>query len=371
MFTLQQIADALGRPVLGDGSLRLARAAEPDAAGPDDLALAMQPSYAEALEAGRARAAILWEGADWRALGLAGAVTVPRARLAMAGITRALDPGPEVAPGVHPSAVVDPSAVLGADVRVGPLAVIGPRARIGARTVLDAHVSVGADAVLGEDCLLHAGVRLGSRVRLGDRVICQMGAAIGGDGFSFVTPEESQVEAARKTLGADAGARPQAWTRIHSLGSVTIGDDVEIGANACIDKGTVADTRIGRGTKIDDLVMVGHNNVVGEDCLFCSQVGVAGGCTIGDRVVLAGKVGVNDNIAVGSDVVAGGAAKLFTRVAAGSVVLGNPAVKMETQMQIQKAVRRLPRMAAQLAELRETVAKLVQGRGHDDDRDAS
>jgi UDP-3-O-[3-hydroxymyristoyl] glucosamine N-acyltransferase len=258
---------------------------------------------------------------------------------------------------------VDPSAELGAGVRVGPLAVIGPRARVGAGTLIDAHVSIGADALLGEACVLHAGARLGPRVRLGDRVILQMGAAIGGDGFSFVTPEESQVERARRSLGSDAQAARQSWTRIHSLGSVVLGDDVEVGANSCIDRGTVADTRIGRGTKIDDLVMIGHNNLVGEDCLFCSQVGVAGGARIGDRVVLAGKVGVNDNITVGDDVVAGGAAKLFTRVASGSVVLGNPAVKMETQMQIQKAVRRLPRLAAQVAELREAVARLTGGGG--------
>lgn len=365
MFTLQDIADALGRPVEGDGSLRLRRAAEPGAAGPDDLALAMSPAYGEALTSGVARAAILWEGADWRGMGLEGAVTVPRARLAMAAITRALDPGPEQAPGVHPSAVVDPTAELAADVSVGPLVVIGPRARIGAGTRLMAHVSLGADATLGRDVLLHPGVRIGSRVTLGDRVVCQPGAAIGGDGFSFVTPEESGVEKARRNLGATGDVARQSWTRIHSLGSVTLGDDVEVGANSCIDKGTVADTRVGRGTKIDDLVMIGHNNVVGEDCLLCAQVGLAGGGRVGDRVVLAGQVGVNDNISIGDDVVAGGASKIFTRVPAGTVILGHPAVKMETQLQIQKATRRLPRLAAQVAELRETVASLVRRAGGD------
>ncbi|TFL18187.1 UDP-3-O-(3-hydroxymyristoyl)glucosamine N-acyltransferase [Jannaschia formosa] len=369
MFTLRDIAETLGRPLEGDGSRHLRRAAEPAAAGPDDLALAMSPAYGAALKAGAARVAILWEGADWREMGLEGAVTVPRARLAMAGITRALDPGPELAAGIHPSAVVDPTAEVGADVAIGPLAVIGPRARIGAGTRLMAHVSVGAEAILGADCLLHPGVRIGSRVTLGDRVICQPGASIGGDGFSFVTPEESRVEKARRTLGAVDEVTPQGWTRIHSLGAVTIGDDVEIGANATIDKGTVADTRVGRGTKIDNLVMIGHNNVIGEDCLLCAQVGLAGGSRIGHRVVLAGQVGVNDNISIGDDVVAGGASKIFTRVPSGSVILGHPAVKMETQLQIQKAMRRLPRLSGQLAELRETVARLVQGTDHDRSED--
>ncbi|PWJ20382.1 UDP-3-O-(3-hydroxymyristoyl)glucosamine N-acyltransferase [Jannaschia seohaensis] len=363
MFTLQDIADALGRPVEGDGTLTLRRAAEPSAAGPEDLALAMSPSYADALARGAARAAILWEGADWQAMGLAGAVTVPRARLAMARITAALDPGPELAPGIHPSAIVDPTAEIAPDAAIGPLCVVGPRVRIGAGTRLLAHVTVGADARIGENCLLHPGVRVGSRVTLGDRVICQPGATIGGDGFSFVTPEESGVEKARRSLGATGEVAPQSWTRIHSLGSVTIGDDVEIGSNATIDKGTVADTRVGRGTKIDNLVQIGHNNIIGEDCLLCGQVGLAGSSVVGDRVVLGGQVGVNDNITIGDDVVAGGASKIFTRVPSGAVILGHPAVKMETQIQIQKATRRLPRLAAQIAELRAAVAKLTGGDG--------
>lgn len=366
MPTLREIADLLGRPVLGDGGLRVDRAAEPGAAGPDDLALAMSPAYGDALVAGAARAAILWEGADWEALGLEGAVTVPRARLAMAGITRALDPGPDWGEGVHPGAVVHPDAVLGADAVVGAGAVIGARARVGDRARIGPQVCIEADAVLGHDALLHPQVYLGARVRVGDRFVAQAGARIGADGFSFVTPEESGVERARRTLGdrGDGGdAAAQSWTRIHSLGAVAIGDDVEVGAGAAIDRGTVADTTIGRGTKIDNLVQVAHNVRVGEDCLLCSQVGIAGSVRIGDRVVLAGKVGVNDNIEIGDDVVAGGGSNLFTRVPAGRVVLGSPAIEMDKRLAADRAVRRLPRLAQQVAELRDAVARLAGGRG--------
>ncbi|WGH78495.1 UDP-3-O-(3-hydroxymyristoyl)glucosamine N-acyltransferase [Jannaschia ovalis] len=362
MFTLQQIAETLGRPVEGDGTLRFARAAEPDAAGPDDLALAMSPAYGDALRAGQARAAILWDGADWKGFGLKGAVLVPRARLAMASITAALDPGPRLPEGVHPSAVVDASAALGPGARIGPFVTIGADVRIGANARIGAGCAIGDGVVIGDDALLQPRVVLCERVVIGDRFIAQPGVVIGGDGFSFVTPEESGVERARKTLGDQGDIREQAWTRIHSLGAVRIGDDVEIGANTTIDRGTVADTVIGRGTKIDNLVMIGHNNVVGEDCLFCSMVGVAGGCTIGDRVVLAGKVGVNDNITVGNDVVAGGGTKIFTRVAAGEVILGYPATKMDTNMAMYRALRRLPRLSEQVAELRKTVAGLVPGK---------
>ncbi|UWQ20258.1 UDP-3-O-(3-hydroxymyristoyl)glucosamine N-acyltransferase [Jannaschia sp. W003] len=363
MPTLSEIAALLGRPVLGDGSVRFARAAEPGRAGPDDLALAMSPAYGDALRDGRARAAILWEGADWESFGLEGAVTVPRARLAMAGITRALDAGPDWGAGVHPAATVDPSASLGEGAVVGAGAVIGPRARIGRNARIGPLAVVEADARIGDDAFLHPHVSIGARCRIGDRFIAQAGARVGGDGFSFVTPEESGVERARRTLGDRGAVGEQHWTRIHSLGAVEIGDDVELGANCTIDRGTVADTRIGRGTKIDNLVMLGHNVQVGEDCLLCAHVGVAGSTRIGDRVVLAGKVGVNDNIEIGDDVVAGGGSNIFTRVPAGKVILGSPAIDMDKRMAADRAVRRLPRMAEQLSQLREAVAKLGRSDG--------
>ncbi len=361
MFTLMQIAEALGRPVEGDATLSFRRAAEPGAAGPEELALAMTPTYGPALKAGRARAAILWEGADWRSYGLEGAILVPRARLAMAGITAALDPGPRIDAGLHPTVILGEGAELGGQARIGPYVVIGAGARIGARARIAAHVTVADEAEIGDDALLFSGVRIGARVRIGHRFVAQPGAVIGGDGFSFVTREESGVERARRTLGDQGEIARQDWIRIHSLGSVTIGDDVEIGANSTVDRGTVADTVIGRGTKIDNLVMLGHNNLIGEDCLFCAQVGIAGGTTVGNRVVLAGKVGVNDNITIGDDVVAGGGSNIYTRVAAGEVILGSPAVRMETNMAMYRALRRLPRALEHLSELRRSAAGTVRG----------
>ena len=235
---------------------------------------------------------------------------------------------------------------------IGRGVIIGRGARVAS------HVSVSEGATIGCDALLMQGVKIGSHVTIGDRFIGQPGCVIGGDGFSFVTPEKSGAEEIRSTLGQRDEIREQAWTRIHSLGAVTLGDDVEIGANATIDKGTIRDTFVGRGTKIDNLVHLGHNVQVGEDCLICGQVGVAGSTRIGNRVVLAGQCGVSDNIFVGDDVIAGGSTKIFTNVPAGRVILGNPAVKMETQVEINKALRRLPRLAATVAELQKLVSKL-------------
>lgn len=356
--TIRDIATALGAQAEGDLDLLVSRAAEPQAAGPGDLALAMDPKYAEGLAQGQARVALLWPGADWRALGLEAAIFAPRSRLAMAGLSRMMDAGPVIAPGIHPSAVIDPTAHIAPDAAIGPFVVIGAGVTLGPRARIASHVSIAEGATLGADALILQGARIGARVTIGDRFICQPGAVIGADGFSFVTPERSGVEEIRATLGRREEIRQQSWTRIHSLGAVTIGDDVEVGANACIDRGTIRDTVVGSGTKLDNLVHLGHNVQVGRDCLLCGQVGVAGSSRIGDRVVLAGQCGVSDNIFVGDDVIAGGATKIFTNAPAGRVLLGYPAVKMETQVEINKALRRLPRLAATVAELQKIVSKL-------------
>ncbi|MDB5666244.1 UDP-3-O-(3-hydroxymyristoyl)glucosamine N-acyltransferase [Cypionkella sp.] len=356
--SIRDIAQALGAEAEGDLDLTVLRASEPASAGPQDLALAMDPRYADGIPKGQAQAAMLWPGADWRALGLKAVIFAPRGRLAMAGLSVMLDPGPTIAAGVHPMAIVDASAQIGEDAAIGPFVVIGPDVKIGARAWIASHVSVAEGAVIGDDALILQGARIGARVKIGHRFICQPGAVVGADGFSFVTPEKSGVEEIRASLGKRDEIRAQRWVRIHSLGSVTLGDDVEIGANVTIDRGTVRDTVIGSGSKLDNLVHIGHNVQVGRDCLLCGQVGIAGSAKIGDRVVLGGQVGVSDNIFVGDDVIAGGATKILTNAPAGRVLLGYPAVKMETHVEMQKALRRLPRMAVRLAELEKAISLL-------------
>jgi UDP-3-O-[3-hydroxymyristoyl] glucosamine N-acyltransferase len=364
-LTIAAIAAALGARAEGATELIVTGAAEPAQANADQIALAMDPKYAAGLSEGRARAALLWAGADWRAMGLKAAIFVERPRLAMASLTAAFDPGPALAQGIHPGAIVDATALIGAGAAIGPFVVIGAGVRIGPRARIASHVSIAEGTVIGADALILQGVRIGARLKIGDRFICQPGAVIGSDGFSFVTPEKSGVEAVRETLGDRGEAQAQGWTRIHSLGSVEIGDDVEVGANSAIDRGTIRATVIGSGTKLDNMVHIGHNVTVGRDTLLCGQVGIAGSARIGDRVVLGGQCGVSDNIFVGNDVIAGGATKIFTNAPAGRVLLGSPATKMETQVEAQKNIRRLPRLFAQVAELRAR----VMGEGQAGDKD--
>jgi len=348
-LTVAELARALQAEAWGDLDAVILGAAEPGDAGEGEIALAMAARYAEVLRPGAV--ALLAPGMDPAAFGLRAAIFAPRPRLAMAGLTRAFDPGPAIAPGIHPSAVIDPTAEIGEGAAIGPLAVIGAGARIGPRARIGAHVSIGADARVGADAMILDGARIGSHVRAGDRLIVQPGAVIGGDGFAFVTELPSGVEESRHSLGQRETFPDQPWHRIHSLGSVELGDDVEIGANATIDRGTIRATRVGSGTKIDNLVAVGHNAEIGRDCLLAGQVGLAGSCRIGDRTVLGGQVGVSDNITVGADVVAGGATKIYSNVPAGRVILGSPALRMAAEIEQRRLLRRLPRLFARVARL--------------------
>ncbi|MEL6959337.1 MAG: UDP-3-O-(3-hydroxymyristoyl)glucosamine N-acyltransferase [Pseudomonadota bacterium] len=344
-FIISDLAKALGAELLGDGSLQVLRLAEPAMAGADDLALAVAPKFADQLKDSAAQAAVVWPGADIDALGLRAAIIAPRGRLAMAGLTREMDRdlGLGGVAGINDSAIIDPTATIGPDVSIGPFAVIGPEVKIEAGARIGPHVSIGAESVIGAGTDLHAGVRIGPSVQIGKRCVLHFNAAIGADGFSFTTEGPSGVERAVRQRGEAPLDPPDdgTWHKIYSLGGVVIDDDVEVGANSTVDAGTIRPTRVGRGSKIDNLVQVGHNVVVGEDCLLCAQAAVAGSTVLGDRVILGGKSGVADNLMVGRDVVAGGGAIVLSNVADGVFVSGHPAQPTHEHRAGLKALRRL------------------------------
>jgi len=357
-ITVKHLAEMLGARFQGDGALIVRTASDPAGAGPDDLALAMEPAYGAALAEGRARAAVLWEGADWRELGLEAAIFVRRPRYAMAGITGAFATQPLLPPGIHETAVIDATARIGKGAAIGAFCVIGAGVVLGENARLLSQVTLAEGVRIGRDCLLYSGVRIGAHVRIGDRFIAHYNAVIGADGFSFVTPEPGAVEAARRSLGASTETTAQGYCRIASLASVVVGDDVEMGASASVDKGTVADTRIGNGTKMDNHVQVGHNVQIGRDCLLCAHAAVAGSTRLGDRVVLGGQAGVSDHLTLGDDVIAAGATAILSNVPKGRVMMGYPAVPMTRNIASYKALRRLPRLMAKVERLQQQVAKL-------------
>ena len=354
-YTLGEIATALQLDVAGDAEIVITGLSEPADASAGDLALASNPKYAGAIGAGDAQAALLWADADWEALGLRGAIRPARPRFALSGLTALADPGQGFGAGIHPSAIIDPTATIGDGVTIAAGAVIGAEARIGAGSVIGPLCYIGWGAEIGPGAYLREHVSIGAKVRIGARFIAQPGVRIGGDGFSFVTPEKSGVEEVRESLGDQGEAQGQPWARIASLGGVVIGDDVEIGTNSAIDNGTIRPTRIGDRNKIDNLVHIAHNVVIGDDNLICGQVGIAGSTTVGNFCVFAGQVGLSDNITIGDRVVCGAASKVLSSVRDGKVMLGYPAVEMKTHLSSFKNIRRLPRILSDVTALKKAV----------------
>ncbi len=356
-FSIAEIAAALGAEAVGDLAWRIDRPKEPVAAGPRDLALAMDKTFADGISLGKARAAILWLGADWQGLGLRAAIFAPRSRYVMAGVTRVFELRPLVEPGIHPSAAIHPTAKIGDGASIGAFVVIGAGVQIHENCTVLSHVSIAENVVIGKGALIHSGVRIGARVQIGQNFIAQANAVIGSDGFSFVTPQPGALEEMKATGQITAASQTEGFARINSLGSVVIGNDVEAGAGSTIDRGTIANTVIGDGTKIDNLVQIGHNVRVGKACLLCAQVGIAGSSVIGDRVILGGQVGVADHVNIGSDVIAAGKSGISSHVPSNRMVMGNPAVKMETNIESYKALRRLPRLVAKVDEIQRRLQK--------------
>jgi len=264
-------------------------------------------------------------------------------RLAFARVLALFAPSAAWGAGVHPSALVAENARLGDEVSIGPYSVIGEDAVLGDRVKVGAHSYVGRGARLSDDCTLHPRVVISDRVELGRRVIVHPGAVIGADGFGYARTE-------------------QGLHKIPQIGTVVIGDDVEVGANVTIDRATTRATIIGRGTKIDNLVQVGHNVIIGEDCVLAGQVGVSGSVRLGDRVMLAGQVGIADHVTIGSDAQVCAQAGVIGDVPAGQKVSGYPARSHREQMRAEAALHKLPDLLKQVRALQHRIEALEKGK---------
>ncbi len=358
-YTVSELAHALDAEAVGDLSLVLCNPNQPEFAGPDEIALAMDPKFADNIKRGSAKVALLWQGADWQSFDLKAAIFIKHPRFAMAGVNAAFEKRPYAPVGIHPSAVISPKAEIGENASIGAFVTVEDGVKIGKNARILSHCSVASDTRIGDNCLLYQGVRVGSRVSIGDGFIAQPNAVIGGDGFSYVSPDKGVIDAARAGQHPEIDASAAAFVRINSLAGITIGNDVEIGSGATVDRGTIVDTVIGNGTKIDNLVQIGHNVKVGTNCLICAQVGIGGSAVIGDGTVLAGQVGVADNVTVGENVVAAGKSGISSNVPPNRFVMGNPAMKMDANIESYKAYRRLPKLVAKVENLQKQVSKIV------------
>jgi UDP-3-O-[3-hydroxymyristoyl] glucosamine N-acyltransferase len=340
---VREVAEALSARLVGDGSLRIDRIVHPaDADGPSDLAVAMSAEAFEALTTSQAVAAVVSAKLPAVPARVKSVIIPEHERAALARLTALFDGGPAHAAGIDKTAVVAADAEIGEGVSIGPFAVIGPRSRIGARTVVLPHVTIGADVTVGEQGLIFSGVRIGDRVSIGARAIIHYNAVIGSDGFSFLpTP----------------GAIPP---RVHSLGKILIGDDVEIGAASTIARATLESTQIADGTKIDNHVHIAHNVKIGRGCLICGMAGISGSVTIGDHVMLGGGAGIADHVTIGSNATVAAGSGVGMDVDAGQTVSGYPAMPHEKSMEIFVYTRRQKALHDRVAKLQTRVDALEQ-----------
>lgn len=333
---LDEIAKRLGCSLRGPGDIAIRSVAGIEDAGPQDLTFLANPRYTPHLAKSRAGAVIVAPDVETRLPSL----VTPQPYLMYARAAALLHPAPRPPVGQHASAQVDPTATIGEGVSIGPLAVVGPRTRIGARSVLHAHVVVYEDVDIGEDCVLHSGVQVRERCRLGNRVAVQNGAVIGADGFGFAKDENGRYE------------------KIPQLGTVVIEDDVEIGALTAIDRAALKETRIGRGTKLDNLVQLGHSVTIGEDTVLAGQVGVAGSTKIGSRVTLAGQVGVAGHLTIGDGVIATAQTGIPNSVDPNAIISGYPAIANRDWLKSSAVFAKLPELRRRIAELERLVNEL-------------
>jgi UDP-3-O-[3-hydroxymyristoyl] glucosamine N-acyltransferase len=341
--TVEKLAALVGGRVVGDGSVAIQGARPVGEAGAGDITFVEDERYARLLRNSPAAAAIV--GPHFRVPDGERPTTVievddPRAAfIAVRGHLAGADRPRWV--GVHPMAFVAPTARLGEGVAVYPFAYVGDGAEVGEGCTLHPGAVVGANCRLGRSVVLHPHAVLYAGVVLGDRVEVHAGTVLGGDGFGYRLADGRHV-------------------KVPQTGTLEVGPDVEIGANCTIDRGTFGATSIGEGSKIDNLVMIGHNNQIGRHNLLCGQVGIAGSCKTGDYVVMAGQAGIKDHTTIGHQAVVGAQAGVHNDIADGQQVLGSPAIPVREQ-------RRLFAMIARLPEMQRTLRGLVAKAGGSSD----
>ena len=336
-YTLAEIAKWVDGVVRGDASVRIGGVNGIAEADSSQITWLADEKYAPQLRVSKAGAVVVPESFGETVMP---AILSANPTLAMAKIlAKFASPVPRPAPGIHSSAQVASTAKIGQDVAIGPGVIVEEGAKIGDRTVLHAHVFVGAETVVGRACELWQGVVVRERCTLGDRVIIHPNTTVGADGFGY------------EFVGGQHVKIPQ-------IGVVQIEDDVEIGANCAIDRAKFGVTRIGRGTKIDNLVQIAHNVQIGASCVIVAQCGIAGSARLGQGVVLGGKVGVKDNVVLHDGVQAAACACISKDLPAGSRVFGVPAVDYHQFLRERSKLRRLPAVVEQFEALTKRVEQL-------------
>ncbi len=320
----------------GDESVTITGVASLEDAEPGHIAYLSDPKLCSDGETSRASALIVPAGTKLESKPI---IVTEDPRLAFSKMLELFAPQRRLPEGIHPLAHIGENVTVGEKVGIGPGAFVADNVVIGDNVVIHSLAYVGYEVTIGDDCELFPHTYLGDRVVVGDRVLLHAGAALGSDGFGYHSDE-------------------QGHHKIPQIGTVIVGDDVEIGANSTVDRATVSATRIGSGTKIDDGVHIAHNVVMGNNCLLCGQVGIAGSARIGNNVMMGGQVGINDHVTICDDVVIGGGAEVYGDIDEPGVYSGTPARPHRENLRDLALQRRIPRLLERIEELEAKVAEL-------------
>jgi len=344
--TVAELAALVGGRVVGEGDagILIERVASLEGAEAGAISFVEEEKFLEGARASRASCLLVPEGMAEKAFGFgATLVEVARPKLAFALVAEVLHPPRRRAGARHPTAIVAETAQVGEDVFIGERVVVGERVRVGRGTQILAGAVVEDDVALGDDCVIHPNVVLYAGAQVGNRVVLHAGAVVGADGFGYVRD----------------GAR--GYHKFPQVGAVVIEDDVEIGANSCVDRGALGETRIGRGTKLDNLVQVAHNVRIGERVVIAAQTGISGSTVIESDAVVGGQVGMGDHARVGAGAVIGSKAGVLPGkiVRAGAVVWGVPVRPLDEYKRLNAHFGRLPQMRADVEELKRQVRELL------------
>ena len=340
---IKELAAKLNCEYVGDQETSITSVAPIENAQPGDLTFLSNRKYRRYLGVTGASAIIL-ENAEDRPEGKA-AIISPAPYLTFAEAINMLYPPLTLERGIHPSAIISPSADIGENVSIGPYSVIGDDVIIGDNVSILAHCVIYQDARIGDGVLIHSHCVIREGCILGDRVILQNNVLIGGDGFGYAKRADNS------------------WLKIRQAGVVIIEDDVEIGAGAAIDRATIGSTVISKGTKIDNLVQIGHGSFVGQNTLLCAQVGLAGSTRVGNEVILSGQVGAAGHLEIGDRVIATAQTGIPNSVEAGKIISGYPAIDNRDWLKSSAIFAQLPRLQKEIRELKARLDKLENQQG--------
>ena len=338
-YTVSDLAQRTSGRVIGDGELRINRVAQLKSADPGEIAYVADEKFFETARQSQASCLIVSEGAQ---LDFPCRIEVKNPKLAFAQIAEVLHPPKKRAPEIHPSSVLAPDAQIGKEVFIGAFVCVGENSAIGDRTQIRTGTKIGDGVTVGDDCLIHPNVFIEDGMTIGNRVILHAGVVIGADGFGFV----------RGDMG---------YHKFPQIGTVVIEDDVELGANTTVDRAALGRTRIGKGTKLDNMVHVGHNCDIGERVVIAAQTGISGTVTIEDDCVIGGQVGFGDHIRVQSGAVIGSKAGILPgKIVRPGVWWGIPIQPLDEYKRLNAHLSRVPQMRDELKELKARVRELEQ-----------